>query len=109
MNPNASTAENSTAAEQTRPRVRDAHFVLGVDSEGIWHHRDLLTGTVHWIDAETGERVARKVVPDGRADDYVDAVEAERGWDQLRYGIPLVEQLAELVEEQERARKEVRA
>jgi hypothetical protein len=68
-----------------RPRVRDAHVVLGTDADGRIHHRSLVDDAVYWIDQD-GTVVRRKVVPDGRVDDYVEAVADGRGWAEINYG-----------------------
>lgn len=68
---------------QSSTDPRPDYFPLGTDADGIHHVRDVHTATVHLVHPD-GSR-ERKIVPDGRLGEYMDAVESARGWRSTRY------------------------
>jgi len=76
-----------------RNGVRAAYIPLGVDGRGASHVYDTRTETIHIVH-DDGSR-GRRLLGDHSVDDWMDAVESEYGWAHRKYGVGLVEMLAE--------------
>jgi hypothetical protein len=88
------TTTNQTT-EKASP-IRRNYVPLGTDQEDASHLYRTTTETIFVIhDA----RITHRIDVDGRlVDDYMDHVEANRGWDDQRYGFDLADQLADVLE-----------
>jgi hypothetical protein len=88
MSTNAFRTENDSGAPFDTDLT--THVYLGRDQDGVDHHLDRATASVHWIDPETGARVRRPDLTslDVRApaalEEYIDAVATGPGWDDRR-------------------------
>lgn len=87
------------STQESAARVRPKYALLGVDADGKHHIHDTTTETVHIVHPD-GSR-GRRLLDGGTVDDYVAAVENAQGWDDQRYGVDLVEMLAEMLGDRE--------
>jgi hypothetical protein len=86
------------STQERTAHVRPKYHLLGVDTDGAHHIHDTTTETVHIVHPD-GSR-GRRLLDGGTVDDYVAAVENAQGWDDQRYGVDLVEMLAEILGDQ---------
>jgi len=83
------------SAEKASP-IRRNYAPLGTDQDGASHVYRTVDETIFVVqDCEITHRID---VRDRIVDDYMDHVEATRGWCDQRYGFDLVEQLADAME-----------
>lgn len=91
-----STTTTTTKKTTNRNGVRPKYIPLGVDERDAHHVYDTTSETIHIIHSD-GSR-GRRVLGTKSVDDWMDAVADGWGWKHKKYGVGLVEMLAESLE-----------
>lgn len=92
MTTNAPTSQKRTGCTDYRP----TYIPLGIDERGahqVWSRK---TNTVHVVHPD-GSR-GRRLLDGGDIDDYVDAVADAHGWAFQKYGLNIVDHLAQVLD-----------